>query len=387
MVDSSIVSGFITALRNKFELKSNKKTDITGSFNSDTDSYPTAQAVKDFVEGKNYLTSHQNITGKLDKNQGSTNANKNVVTDASGNITVEAKITKTSDLTNDGDGTNAFVKTNDSRLSDARTPTSHVHGNLSNEGKIGTASGKPLITTTGGAITTGNFGTTSGTFAEGNHTHNNYLTSHQDISGKADKSGGAGQITDTNAHSNLGTSAGATQATINTAVDTKIGALTTVELLQVVTGDLPTASASTMNKLYVQAISGGSSPNAYGIYVTVKNGSSYSWEKVDDANLQGFLTATEAANTYVPLTDPRLTNARTPTSHTHGDITNDGKIGSAANKPLITTTGGKIAVGSFGTSANTFAEGNHTHSNYVNLSAVDSEIESYITAITNALNS
>lgn len=35
--------------------------------------------------------------------------------------------TKTSQLTNDGDGTNAFVKTNDPRLSDARTPTAHAH--------------------------------------------------------------------------------------------------------------------------------------------------------------------------------------------------------------------------------------------------------------------
>ena len=34
---------------------------------------------------------------------------------------------KTSDLTNDGDGTNVFVKNNDSRLSDARIPTSHTH--------------------------------------------------------------------------------------------------------------------------------------------------------------------------------------------------------------------------------------------------------------------
>lgn len=33
--------------------------------------------------------------------------------------------TKTSQLTNDGDGTNAFVKTNDSRLSDPRAPTAH----------------------------------------------------------------------------------------------------------------------------------------------------------------------------------------------------------------------------------------------------------------------
>ena len=35
--------------------------------------------------------------------------------------------TKTSQLVNDGDGTSAFVKTNDSRLSDARTPTAHAH--------------------------------------------------------------------------------------------------------------------------------------------------------------------------------------------------------------------------------------------------------------------
>ena len=48
----------------------------------------------------------------------------------------------------------------------------------------------------------------------------------------------------------------------------------------------------------------------------------------------------------------------TPTSHTHGNLTNDGKIGSNANKPLITTTGGTVTTGSFGTSANTFCEGN-----------------------------
>ena len=34
---------------------------------------------------------------------------------------------KTSDLTNDGDGSNAFVKNNDSRLSDTRNPKPHTH--------------------------------------------------------------------------------------------------------------------------------------------------------------------------------------------------------------------------------------------------------------------
>src|SRR5574344_1396737 len=47
-----------------------------------------------------------------------------------------------------------------------------------------------------------------------------------------------------------------------------------------------------------------------------------------------------------------------PSSHTHGQITNDGMIGTAANKPLITTTGGVVTTGSFGTVANTFCQGN-----------------------------
>ena len=116
--------------------------------------------------------------------------------------------TKTSDLTNDGaDGTNVYVANNDSRLSDSRTPTSHTHGNLTNDGKvgsnanyivvtgtggaitsvqklgnitydgkIGSTSGKPIITTTSGTLTTGSFGSTSGTFAEGNHTHSGYIS-------------------------------------------------------------------------------------------------------------------------------------------------------------------------------------------------------------------
>jgi len=45
---------------------------------------------------------------------------------------------------------------------------SHTHGNITNDGKIGSVSGKPLITTTDGTITTGTFGTSDGTFCAGN---------------------------------------------------------------------------------------------------------------------------------------------------------------------------------------------------------------------------
>lgn len=48
----------------------------------------------------------------------------------------------------------------------------------------------------------------------------------------------------------------------------------------------------------------------------------------------------------------------TPASHTHGNLTNDGKVGTTANKPLITGTDGVVQAGSFGNTANTFCEGN-----------------------------
>lgn len=215
---------------------------------------------------------------------------------------------KTSDLTNDGDGTNVFVKDNDSRLTDSRTPTSHTHGNITNDGKVGSNANYFVYTTTGGAVTSkqkignittsgkigstsglpiktgssgtleaGSFGTTAGTFAEGNHTHSNYIS---------------------------------------------------------------TSSTSGL----------------------VKN------------------DGTIDTNTY--LTSSALSNY-VQKSNTSGLIKNDGtidtstyltqmKIGSTSGLPVKTGTNGVLTTGSFGSSAGTFAEGNHTHSNYVSATKVTS---------------
>lgn len=56
--------------------------------------------------------------------------------------------------------------------------------------------------------------------------------------------------------------------------------------------------------------------------------------------------------------DSRLSDSRTPTSHSHGNITNAGAIGSTTNLPIITTTSGVLTTGSFGSGANTFCQGN-----------------------------
>lgn len=177
---------------------------------------------------------------------------------------------------------------------------------------------------------------------------NVYLTEHQDITGKANSadlhavatSGSyldlenvpstfapsshehdASEVKDTNAHSNIGTSANATQSAINTAIDTKLGSLLSVELLEVV-GTRPTASADTMNKMYLVAEEDAENEDAYEIFVTVKNGNNYTWEKVDTARID--------------------LSGKADVSHAHGNITTDGRIGSNSNYFVTTTTNGAV---------------------------------------------
>ena len=71
------------------------------------------------------------------------------------------------DMGENASGSMVVIAT-DTRLTNARTPTSHAHGQITNDGRIGTTSGLPLITTTGGTVTTGVFGTATGTFCQGN---------------------------------------------------------------------------------------------------------------------------------------------------------------------------------------------------------------------------
>ncbi len=56
--------------------------------------------------------------------------------------------------------------------------------------------------------------------------------------------------------------------------------------------------------------------------------------------------------------DSRLSDARIPLSHIHGNISNGGAIGLIENLPIITGASGILQVGSFGNSVNTFCQGN-----------------------------
>ncbi len=92
--------------------------------------------------------------------------------------------------------TGTAVVTDDSRLTDNRAPTSHAHGNITNAGAIGSTANLPLITTTSGVVTTGSFGTTANTFAQGNDSRfsdNRTPTSHTHPSSEISDSTTAGR--------------------------------------------------------------------------------------------------------------------------------------------------------------------------------------------------
>ena len=76
----------------------------------------------------------------------------------------------------------------------------------------------------------------------------------------------------------------------------------------------------------------------------------------------------------------------TPSSHVHGNLTNDGKIGTTANKPLITGTGGVVQAGSFGNAANTFCEGNDSRLSDARTPVAHTHGKADITGLFNSAN-
>ena len=210
--------------------------------------------------------------------------------------------TKTSDLTNDGDGTNAFLTAPDisgkedssnkvTSLSSSSTDTQYPSAKLVYDKLALKANSADLATvaTSGSYADLSNTPTVDSTIIDGstNAVEGNAVYDALALKSDVGHTHAASEVIDSTAHSNLDTAANATQAAINSAIDTKIGALLSIELITVV-DSLPTASASTMNKMYLVAESSSKTNDNYEIYITVRTGTSsysYSWEKVDTARL------------------------------------------------------------------------------------------------------
>lgn len=187
MVNSQVVTNFINALNNKFENKvSNKKTNIDGDYTSDTSSYPTVQAVKDWVSsqmssignlmlGETSNTAYRGDRGKTayDHSQLTTGNPHNVTkTDIGlGNVTN----TEQAPITHVGDSTHLTTsdKTAISKVGTIEGDLSDLEDSLSTVATSGSytdLSNKPSIPSKTSDLT--------------NDT--GFLTTHQDISGKED---------------------------------------------------------------------------------------------------------------------------------------------------------------------------------------------------------
>ena len=236
---------------------------------------------------------------------------------------------KTSDLTNDGaDGTNVFVADNDSRLSDARTPTSHNHRYIANDGTFSQSS-----------ASIGDFGEGDYIVFVDTDDENNPRTI------KRTSSILATYVKDSNAYSPINVAQNNSQQEINTAIVSKISSLQStisslsgIKAVEVVT-TRPSASSSTMGKLYI--VSENSKVN---VYYTERSGSSsnytYSWHKMDTDILDELSIAwSDIQNNPFSSASP---SDYATSEHTHGNLTNDGKVGTNANYFVYTTTGGAI---------------------------------------------
>ena len=175
---------------------------FSGSYTDLTDKPSIPTKTSDLSNDSGFLTSHQSLENYVTKENG-----KGLFTGSYNDLTNKPSLFSGNynDLSN-----KPSIPTDVADLTDnsntAFTPKSHTHGNITNDGKvgsdpnyfvyttakgaitskqkignisingtIGTHSGLSIITGAYGVLTTGSFGTTSGTFAEGNHTHSDYV--------------------------------------------------------------------------------------------------------------------------------------------------------------------------------------------------------------------
>jgi hypothetical protein len=133
-----------------------------------------------------------------------------------------------------------------------------------------------------------------------------------------------------------------------TIVNADISASAAIALSKLATGALPTgitvASANIVDGTIVNA--------------DISASAAIADSKLAQISTAGKVLPAAVQGTAVITTDTRLSNARTPTTHTHGNITNAGAIGTGSGVPIITGSSGVLQAGSFGTAAGTYCQGN-----------------------------
>ena len=295
----------------------------------------------------------------------------------------------------------------------------HVHGSITNDGKVGVDANIPLITGVDGVVGAGAFGTSANEFAEGDHDHDSdyeaalgnpsvddrVLSSKADgtrswvvLSAGGDVSGPAESVSNnfssfdgtggkTLKDSGVGADSFATAShdhdsdyaaddhvhgTITN--DGKVGVDANIPLITGVDGVVGAGAFGTSANEFAEGDHDHDSDYAAGdhnhdlAYSAIAHDHDEDYA-ADDHNhdLTYSAIAHDHDEDYAAgdhnhdLTYSAIAHDHdedySADDHVHGNITNDGKIGSTANLPVMTGTAGAVTVGSFGGSANQPAEG------------------------------
>lgn len=252
---------------------------------------------------------------------------------------------------NTGTESGTVAAGNDARFSDARTPTSHAHGNLTNAGAIGTTANLPVVTTASGVLTTIPAGIAG-----------QVLTSNGSNSAPSFQALGA---TSTNANNLTGGSAGTVPYQSAAGTTAMLAAGSAGQVLR--SNGAAAPSWLTLSEATTSAAGFMSSTDKTKLDGIATNANNYS-HPTGDGNLHVPATST-TNNGKLLMAGPTAGNISwqtlTPTnigaaasSHAHGSLTSDGKIGTAAGVPIITGTSGVLQAGSFGTTAGSYCQGN-----------------------------
>jgi hypothetical protein len=194
-------------------------------------------------------------------------------------------------------------------------PEEHTHGNITNAGAIGTTSGVPIVTGTSGVLQAGSFGTTAGTFAQGNHTHTFGTTAGTFCQGNDSRLADARTPT----------------AHIHDAADINSG---TFPINRIPTGTT-SSTVSLGNHTHGNLTSAGAIGTTANLPIIT--------------GASGYLQAGSFGTTAGTFAQG---------NHVHGNLTSAGAIGTTASLPVITGASGVLQAGSFGTTAGTFCQGN-----------------------------
>ena len=302
-------------------------------------------------------TAHSNIGSAANANQSNINSNidtalsnKAASSHTHGNLTNAGKIGSASDkiiVTGTGGALQAADTITKSKISDfptSMTPSSHTHGNLTNAGAIGSSSGKIITTTTNGVLQASSTITKSKIsdfpteMTPSSHTHGN-LTND----GKIGSASGKIIVTGTS---------GVLQAA-DSITKSKIS-------------DFPTSMTPTSHT-HGALTNDGKIGSSSGYIITTTTGGA----------LQASATITKSKISDFPT-------SMTPTSHTHGNISNAGAIGSASGKLVVTGTSGVLQAADTITKSK-ISDFSHTHGSVTNDGKIGSTSGKIITTGTNGV--